>query len=166
MYVSTPDGPSAGRPDWDDYFLGIARAVSARAECTRRRVGAVITKDNRIISTGYNGVEPGGYSCLLGACAGDTDLTVPCIATHAEANAIIYGDRWLMEGATIYVTTWPCAGCFKLIRSAGIIRAVTPDEETRLDKRTFHLRGHSVHRVAEDRAAQPAHRGDREDRRH
>lgn len=57
------------RPDWDAYFLGIARAVAARADCTRRQVGAVIVdEDHRIIVTGYNGSPPGGLSCLKGEC--------------------------------------------------------------------------------------------------
>jgi dCMP deaminase len=47
------------RPDWDDYFLGIARAVAARGECVRSRVGAVLVRDNRIVATGYNGVPAG-----------------------------------------------------------------------------------------------------------
>ncbi|MER7445025.1 deoxycytidylate deaminase [Micromonospora avicenniae] len=57
-----------GRPDWDAYFLGIARAVAARADCTRRQVGAVVVRDRRIVSTGYNGAPPGGPSCLRGEC--------------------------------------------------------------------------------------------------
>jgi dCMP deaminase len=57
------------RPDWEAYFLGIARAVSARADCTRRRVGAVIVdEDHRILATGYNGSYSGGPSCLKGEC--------------------------------------------------------------------------------------------------
>ena len=55
-------------PGWDEYFLGIARAVSARAKCTRRRVGAVLVHDRRIIATGYNGAAPGRPDCLQGAC--------------------------------------------------------------------------------------------------
>lgn len=122
MRLPAQDG-TGSRPAWDEYFLNIAQAVSLRAECVRRRVGAVITKDNRIIATGYNGVGAGEPSCLLGACAGDTGL-VPCISIHAEANAIIYGDRWHMEDGTIYVTCKPCANCMKLIRGAGIARVV------------------------------------------
>lgn len=56
------------RPGWDQYFLGIAQAVSARADCTRRKVGAVIVKDRRIVSTGYNGAASGEGSCLAGDC--------------------------------------------------------------------------------------------------
>ena len=57
------------RPSWDDWGLGLAQAVSARADCTRRKVGAVIVdKDHRVVSTGYNGSPPGGPSCLAGGC--------------------------------------------------------------------------------------------------
>lgn len=56
------------RPSWDEYFLGIAKAVAVRADCTRRQVGAVIVRDNRIVATGYNGGPSGGPSCLSGQC--------------------------------------------------------------------------------------------------
>ncbi|WP_207203789.1 deoxycytidylate deaminase [Actinomyces minihominis] len=55
-------------PTWDEYFLQIAHAVAARAKCTRRKVGAVIVLDRRIIATGYNGAPPGEVDCLEGAC--------------------------------------------------------------------------------------------------
>lgn len=123
------------RPDWDLYFLGIAEAVAERADCTRRKVGAVIVKDHRIVSTGYNGAPAGQRGCIDGSCprglmsladvpAGSSYDTGPgsCIAVHAEANAIIYGDYDRMHGATIYVTDSPCDGCQRLIDGAGIIR--------------------------------------------
>lgn len=66
---SRAPAPPPLRPDWDAYFLGIATAVAARADCSRRKVGAVIVgPDNRIRSTGYNGAPPGGKSCLAGEC--------------------------------------------------------------------------------------------------
>lgn len=131
------------RPDWDEYFLGICRAVGVRADCTRRRAAAVIVKDNRIVSTGYNGGPRKGPSCLAGECPRGT-LTYDelkehtdydsgpgrCIAIHAEANAIIYADRDDMRGATIYMTPGnPCPGCAKLIAGAGIGRVVWPGGE-------------------------------------
>ncbi len=66
--MSTPTSTAPAVPGWDDYFLGIATAVAARAKCTRRRVGAVLTIDHRIIATGYNGAAPGEDDCLAGAC--------------------------------------------------------------------------------------------------
>lgn len=124
------------RPSWDEYFVGIAQAVAKRADCTRRQVGAVIVKNHRIVSTGYNGSPPGGPSCLAGecprACSGVTPLssydTGPgaCIALHAEANALLYADREAREGATLYLTCEPCDGCLRLIRGSGLARYVYP----------------------------------------
>lgn len=117
------------RPTWHAYFLDIARAVSARADCTRAQHGAVITKDNRIVATGYNGAPAGDPGCGTGSCPrgrlsyeqkpsrGDYS---DCIAVHAEANALLYADRDKCENATIYVTGEPCYDCWKLIRGAGI----------------------------------------------
>ena len=100
--------PTTSVPSWDDYFLGIATAVAARAKCTRRRVGAVLTIDHRIIATGYNGAAPGEADCLEGACPrGQLDYdAVPglgdydrpgtpgfCIAIHAEVNALLFSTR-------------------------------------------------------------------------
>lgn len=124
------------RPDWDDYFLKITRAVARRADCSRRQVGAVIVKDRRIVATGYNGAPSGNKGCLEGGCPRAQSDAAPyssydtgpgsCIAIHAEANAIIYADRSRCEGATIYVTCEPCEGCSRLIAGAGIVRVVFP----------------------------------------
>lgn len=123
------------RPDWDTYYLGIAKAVSARGDCVRAQHGAVIVKNHKIVSTGYNGSPPGSPdSCgATGACPrnhdpnakhseGDYDL---CWATHAEANAIMRASWEEMQGATIYVTGKTCPGCTKLIASSGIAKTIT-----------------------------------------
>ncbi len=125
-------------PGWDDYFLQIATAVAARAKCTRRRVGAVLVLDRRIIATGYNGAAPGKPDCLEGACPrgqlsydavpglGDYDRPgTPgfCIAIHAEVNALLFATRDT-KGATAYITDPPCPGCRKALAAAGIVRAV------------------------------------------
>lgn len=132
------------RPDWDEYFLGIARAVAARADCTRRQVGAVIVCDNRIIATGYNGAPSGQPGCLtFGACPRGRqgfDAVPPgsgydepgvsnCIAIHAEANALLYADGNLTRGATLYCTDEPCDGCTKLAAGAGIKRVIFFDND-------------------------------------
>jgi dCMP deaminase len=123
--------------------LGIAKAVAARAKCTRRRVGAVLVTDKRIIATGYNGAASGLPDCLDGACPrgqlgydqvpglGDYDRPgTPgfCIAIHAEVNALLYATRDT-RGATAYITDQPCPGCRKALSAAGIVRAVWPDGE-------------------------------------
>lgn len=130
------------RPSWDAYFLDIARAVSARADCSRAQHGAVIVKDRRIVATGYNGSPAGGPSCLAGDCprgrlsrkeepgvslggVGSNDYS-NCIALHAEQNAIAYAARNDTEGATLYITGKPCDMCSKLIAAAGIARIVRP----------------------------------------
>lgn len=122
------------RPGWDQYFLLIAKVVASRADCTRRQVGAVIAKNHRVVACGYNGAPAGEPDCLTaGACprafsgvpsgSGDYDH---CIAIHAEAGAIMWSSWEQRQGATIYVTHEPCAGCRKLIRGSGILRAVWP----------------------------------------
>ena len=126
------------RPDWDDYFLGIARAVAARGECSRSQVGAVLVKDKRIRSTGYNGAPSGAPSCLDGACPRATSNAIPgvssydapefrCIAIHAEANVLLFASKDDCDGATLYVTREPCYGCERLIAGAGVVRVVWPD---------------------------------------
>lgn len=134
---------SIRRPGWDQYFLDIARAVAARADCRRTQHGAVIVSpQRRIVSTGYNGAPAGEVGCLDGACprgmlpksglpsltGGYDDPTSPgyCISIHAEANAIAYASRSDTDGATIFITGEPCHGCRKLIKAAGIVRIVWP----------------------------------------
>lgn len=121
------------RPDWKTYFLDIADAVSARGECTRRHVAAVLVKNNRIKATGYNGAPAGKPSCLDGACPrgrasreeipsyadGNHDYST-CIAIHAEANVIMESSREDREGSILYVTVAPCGECKKLIEGSGI----------------------------------------------
>lgn len=130
------------RPDMDTYYMGIAVAVLARADCTRRKVGAVVVLGDRIVSTGYNGAPSGQPGCLTnGACPrgqlsaldvapGSSYDTGPgsCIALHAEQNAILRAGRDC-RGATLYVTEEPCDGCSRLIAGAGFARVVTPTKE-------------------------------------
>lgn len=124
------------RPTWNQYFLGIAEAVSKRADCTRRQVGAVIVDtQHRIVSTGYNGAPPNRVGCIDGGCPrGQKSYEeVPafgdysnCISNHAEANALLYGDRSKMELGTMYITDYPCFGCRKLIANSGLQTIVCP----------------------------------------
>ena len=130
------------RIGWDEYFLQIAEIVKTRATCLRRQVGAVITKDNRILTTGYNGAPSGVPHCLETGCLRE-QMGVPsgerhelCRALHAEQNAIIQAARVGVstQGATIYVTLQPCSICAKMIVNAGIVRlvyqGVYPDERS------------------------------------
>lgn len=128
------------RPDWDEYGLLIAIAASARADCSRRKVGAaILDRERRVVSTGYNGSFPSGPSCLAGECPRAQSNVVPgssydtgpgsCIAVHAEANAVLYADRARLQDATIYITDAPCDGCKKLLRNTRIKRVVWPEGE-------------------------------------
>ena len=132
------------RPGWDEYFLNIARAVSARATCMRRKYGAVITKNNIIVSTGYNGAAAGIKDCLsVGKCT-RKELQIPhgqryelCHSVHAEANAIIRASVDELEGSTIYISgadsdadechSEPCMMCKRMILNARILKVVYSD---------------------------------------
>lgn len=128
------------RPSWDDYYLDIAKAVSARGDCIRAQHGCVVVKDRKIVSTGYNGTPAGDdRSCgTTGTCpraldpaarhgAGDYDL---CWATHAEANALLRASWSDLQGSTVYITGTPCPGCTKLLKSAGAVRYVWREDGT------------------------------------
>src|SRR5690554_8184634 len=113
------------RPDWDEYFLGIAGAVAARSDCERSRVGAVVVKDLRIRGTGYNGAPAGMSGCSTcprrtSDCAPGSDYS-NCVEVHAEANALLYCFLYDLIDATLYITREPCYVNQKLIDSNGII---------------------------------------------
>jgi len=116
------------RPDWDDYFMNIARVVAARSNCVKRKVAAVITVDRRIIATGYNGTPRGVTNCNEGGCPrcnsfapGGADLG-ECLCSHAEENAITQSAYHgvSVRGGTIYTTLCPCLMCTKMIINSGI----------------------------------------------
>ena len=129
------------RPSWDEYFMEITELVAKRSTCLRRKVGAVVVKDKRILTTGYNGPPAGLKHCdELGGCLRDK-LGIPSgermelsRAVHAEQNAIIQAAKYgiSIDGATIYVTNHPCFICAKMLINAGIKRIVYkegyPDE--------------------------------------
>lgn len=120
------------RPGWDEYFMRIAHVVSERSTCLRRKVGAVIVKDRRILATGYNGVPRGISHCDVRGCIREK-LGIPsgerhelCWGLHAEQNAIIQAAYHgvSLKGSTIYVTVHPCIICAKMIINAGIVKVV------------------------------------------
>lgn len=111
------------RKDWDKYFLDIAEAVSTRSTCDRLSVGCVIVKNKKIVSTGYNGSIKGTSHCSDEGHLLNSDGR--CIRTiHAEQNAIIFAERESLDGATAYVTHYPCETCSKLLVQSGIIKIV------------------------------------------
>jgi dCMP deaminase len=112
------------RPSWDDYFMGIALQVARRSTCDRARVGAIIVKDRRILTTGYNGSPAGLPHCDE---IGHLMVNGHCVRTlHAEQNAIIQAALHGVGVAdsTMYVTHQPCLTCAKMIINAGIRRVV------------------------------------------
>ena len=128
------------RPTWDEYFMEMATVAAKRSTCLRRAVGAVIVKDNHIISTGYNGSPKDTPHCKLTGCIRQIN-NIPsgerhefCRGSHAEINAIaqaaLVGTS--TNGATLYCTHQPCAFCAKAIINAGIRKIVYanpyPDE--------------------------------------
>ena len=132
------------RPGWDEYFINIAKAVSARATCMRRKYGAVITKDNIIVSTGYNGAPSGMKDCLEALKCTRKELQIPhgeryelCHSVHAEANAIIRASADELKGSTIYVSgadpgagecvSEPCMMCKRMILNSQIKKVVFSD---------------------------------------
>lgn len=110
------------RKDWDSYFLEIAKIVSTRSTCKRKKVGAVVVnpKTKAILATGYNGSLPRAEHCTDNSCY---VVDNHCIRTiHAETNAINHAAKLgcSLDGCTIYCTTQPCWNCFKNIVQSGI----------------------------------------------
>ena len=153
------------RPSKDRYYLDIAAVVATRSTCLRRQYGAVIVKDDEIISTGYNGGIRGGDNCCdIGECWREKmhirhgEQYEKCIAVHAEQNAIISASRRDMIGATLYLAGFengrrlpsssvaPCDICRRMLRNAGIRLVVTCEryepQETGSDRYTRILATH------------------------
>ena len=120
------------RPDWDHYFMGIAKVVALRSNCIKRKVAAVIVKDKRIIATGYNGTPRGVKNCSEGGCPRCNSIEPSgksldeCLCSHAEENAIVqsayHGVN--IKDAVLYTTFSPCLMCTKMIINAGIREVV------------------------------------------
>ena len=117
------------RPEFDDIFMELAVNLAKRSHCIKRHVGAVLTKDTRIISIGYNGPPSGTNNCdhewpdqgcprdSKGGCS---------LAIHAEQNALLYAvkNKTSVEGATLYVTLSPCLSCARIIFTMGISNVI------------------------------------------
>jgi len=124
------------RPSWDAYFMMIAADVARRSTCLRRRVGAILVVERRLLATGYNGAPSGVPHCCEVGCLRD-EMDVPsgerhelCRGLHAEQNAIIqaakHGVR--IDGATLYTTHHPCSICAKMAINAGVVRIVCRED--------------------------------------
>ena len=120
----------SSRPSWETYFMDITSLVAKRSTCLRRSVGAIIVKDKRILSTGYNGAPTGIKHCLETGCLREK-LNISsgenhelCRGIHAEQNAIIQAAYHgvTIKGASLFCTNLPCSICAKMIINAGIRR--------------------------------------------
>ena len=113
------------KPSFDEIYMELAEKLALRSHCVKAQVGAVLTKDTRIVSLGYNGPPAGTHNCdemwPETGCARDSKGSCS-LALHAEQNAILYATRnnVSMEGATLYVTLSPCIACARVIFTTGI----------------------------------------------
>jgi dCMP deaminase len=120
------------KPEFDDIFMELASNLSRRSHCIKAQVGAVLVKDTRIISIGYNGPPAGTHNCdeefPQTGCARDAKGSCS-LALHAEENAILYAAKngSIMDGATLYVTLSPCLPCARIIYSMKIAKVIYLD---------------------------------------
>jgi len=113
------------KPSFDDIYMELAQNLAARSHCVKAQVGAVLTKDTRIISLGYNGPPSGTHNCdeVWPDTGCPRDSKGSCsLALHAEQNAILYASKnnVAVEGSTLYVTLSPCISCARVIFTVGI----------------------------------------------
>ena len=120
------------RPSWEEYFMDITFLVAKRSTCLRRQVGAIVVKDKRILSTGYNGAPMGLAHCLDIGCLREKN-NIPsgerhelCRGLHAEQNAIIQAAYHgiCINGSVLYCTNLPCIICLKMLINAGIKKII------------------------------------------
>jgi dCMP deaminase len=139
------------------YYMELAKTVSLRSNCVRRQVGAVIVRENRVISTGYNGTPRNIKNCNEGGCArcaettdvhSGTNLDV-CICCHAEENSIVQAAYHGIstKGAAIYTMLSPCITCSKLIINSGIAAVVFDQEYPQTSYDLLLAAGVEVHRI-------------------
>lgn len=117
------------RPEFDDIFMELAVNLAKRSHCIKRHVGAVLAKDTRIISIGYNGPPAGTHNCdeqwPEQGCPRDSKGGCS-LAIHAEQNALLYAvkNKTEVKGATLYVTLAPCLACARIIFTMGVSKVI------------------------------------------
>jgi dCMP deaminase len=118
-----------GSPSFDDIYMDLAVNLAEKSHCVKIKVGAVLTRDTRIVSLGYNGPPAGTHNCdqewPTQGCARDRKGGCS-LAIHAEENAILYAakNNTQIEGATLYVTLSPCLACARVIFTTGIRKVI------------------------------------------
>ncbi|HEX6972057.1 MAG TPA: cytidine/deoxycytidylate deaminase family protein [Limnochordia bacterium] len=119
---------AAARPSWDAYFMEMAALAATRSTCPRRRVGAVLVRDQRVVATGYNGAVRGAPHCDdVGCLLVQNGDRLSCVrAVHAELNALLQCalNGVQSAGSTLYCTDFPCVACAKALVQAGVKRVV------------------------------------------
>lgn len=128
----------------DQYYMKIADVVALRSTCLRHKFGCVITKDDQIISTGYNGAVRNARHCLEVGCIRNK-MGIPsgtkmeiCEAVHAEQNALLQAGRYA-EGGNLYINCIPCKTCSKMIINSHIKKVVIPTNDDYPDKEGINL---------------------------
>ena len=117
------------KPSFDEIYMDLAANLAKRSHCVKAQVGAVLTKDTRIVSLGYNGPPAGTHNCDIewpaDGCPRDSKNSCS-LALHAEQNTILYASKnnVSIDGATLYVTLSPCISCARVIFTMGIKRVV------------------------------------------
>jgi len=120
------------KPSFDEIYMELAEKLALRSHCVKAQVGAVLTKDTRIVSLGYNGPPAGTHNCdeefPVTGCPRDSKGSCS-LALHAEQNAILYATKnnVSMENATLYVTLSPCIACARVIFTTGIRKVYFKD---------------------------------------
>ena len=125
------------RPTWNKYFMGFAKLASTRATCDRAQCGCVLVKDHRILATGYNGSPPGEAHC---DDVGHLMIDTHCQRTvHAEINAVNQAAKFgvSIDGATAYLTQFPCWNCYKSLITAGISKIYYSGEYRIADNKAY-----------------------------
>ena len=131
------------KPSFDDIYMDLADNLSQKSHCVKKQVGAVITKDTRIVSLGYNGPPAGTHNCdeeWPGVGCPRSSKNGCSLALHAEENAILYAvkNKTALDGATLYITLSPCLSCARIIFTTGI-------------KKVFYLNSYAEYKgIAED----------------
>jgi dCMP deaminase len=117
------------KPSFDVIYMELAEKLAKRSHCVKMHVGAVLTKDTRIVSLGYNGPPAGTHNCdeewPTEGCPRDSKGSCS-LALHAEQNAILYASKnnVSVEGATLYITLSPCIACARIIFTTGIKKVI------------------------------------------
>lgn len=138
------------RPRWPNYFMQIAQAVSLRSNCMKRRVGAVLVKNHRVIATGYNGTATGSLNCANGGCKRCNNNTKQgaylsdCFCIHAEESAYLDAGAEKCAGAELYTTVFPCIQCSRKTIQLQVAKVYYIHDYIDNDDIREHFRRHSI----------------------